>query len=330
MPRFIIPNSATIHHIRSFLEKSSPFEDDGTGEAVLELHPKWVHMEPVALAMAAAWGQWAQRKGYELRVENLGPHARYVKRMGLFDLLGVDFSSEQTEHEPSGRFMPLARVREPEEVRRVVAAVSALLHLENEPETLGAVQFCVSELLRNVLEHSGSPEGAFVCANRYTGKNTRFPRVTLAVADCGQGIASHLSRSYKEAAEDDSAALGLALRYGVTGALPGVYGGTPDNAGAGLFVTRSIAKATGGCFLAYSGRAAYRLRRARTEDEMTELFLDPFDEPHRDVYSFRPWRGTVVSVEIFAEKIGDYEGLFQWIRQQVPQKTSSRNRIRFT
>ena len=64
---------------------------------------------------------------------------------------------------------------------------------------------------------------------------------------------------------------------------------------------------------------------------MTELFLDPFEEPRHDLYRFdQPWQGTLVSVEIQTEKIADYEGFFQWIFNRVPRESVKRGRIRFS
>lgn len=327
MPRLIIPNSVALQNVRAFVANNKPFENDST-EAVLEFHPQWVHMEPVALSMAAAWGKWAQRQGFPLRVINLGRKTAYAGRMKLFEHLGIEFEPGLAEKEAAGRFVPLAQVKNSNDVRRVIGDISALLHLQEDPETLSAVQYCVSELLRNVLEHSGSPDGAFVCAHRYTTSEPH--RVTIAVADCGQGIASHLGRVHHEAAENHEIALGLAMRPGITGALSGEYG-TPDNAGAGLFITRSIAKGSGGYFFLLSGKSAYRLRRAEDDSAMTELYLDAYDEPRHDRYSFESsWLGTVVSVEIRTEKIGDYDGFFQWIFRSIPRREIKKGRIRFT
>jgi hypothetical protein len=119
------------------------------------------------------------------------------------------------------------------------------------------------------------------------------------------------------------------MRPGVTGALPGFYG-TPDNAGAGLFITRCIAKGTGGYFVLISGRAAYRLRRAHRDEDQLELSLDPFDESRYDLWDFPGWQGTAVTVEIRTERIADYEGFFQWIFKQIPSKAAKRRRIQFT
>ncbi|MFP3940250.1 MAG: hypothetical protein ACOC7L_02390 [Acidobacteriota bacterium] len=322
-----IPNSVALQNVRAFVATNRPFEPVGP-EAVLEFHPRWAHMEPVALAMAAAWGIWAKRAGYRLKAENLGPATAYAGRMKLFETLELDFDPGLKEHEEAGRFLPLTQIRSSQDVAAAIGDISALLHLQNEPDTLSAVQYCVSELLRNVLEHSESEDGAFVCAHRYTGKEPR--RVTIAVADCGQGVPAHLARVVPEATDDHDLALAMAMRPGVTGAVSGIYG-TPENAGAGLFITRCMAKGSGGYFFLLSGRSAYRLRRARTDDDMTELFLDPYDEPRHDRYCFdRGWAGTVASIEIRTEKIGDYDGFIRWIFDKVPRRKTKKGRIQFT
>lgn len=233
MPRFIVPTNANIHAAHHLFTINRPFEDDGD-EALLVLHPRWVHVEPLALSMIAAWGAWCRRRGYSIRVDNLGKHAAYAARMRLFQHLGIDFDPRLIEREEAGRFLPLTQVHNRADVTAVIANISAMLHLEQDPESLAAVQYSISELLRNVLEHSSSQDGAFVSAHRYT--QTEPHRVTISVADCGQGIKSHLSHKYPEVATDDTVALGLAMQPGVTGALPGIYGGSSDNAGAGLFI----------------------------------------------------------------------------------------------
>jgi len=326
MPRLVVPNSVTLHNARAFIARNSPFENGG--DAVLELHPRWAHLDPMALSMISAWGAWCRREGREVQVENLGRHADYAARMRLFDHLGVPYDPHIVHREEAGRFLPVTQVVDRTALSGVIGDVSALLHMDSEPDGLAAVQYCVSELIRNVLEHSGSPDGAFVCAHRYTKKKPH--RVTIAVADCGQGVGAHLGRTHPEAATDDAIALGLAMQPGVTGAIPGIYG-TADNAGAGLFITRSIAKGTGGYFLMYSGKAAYRLRRTKSASKQIVLFLDGFDEPKRDLWRFdSAWNGTVVVVEIRTDRIADFQGFFQWIRKQMPSRLHTLRKIRFT
>ncbi len=250
MPTLNIPNNASIHTLKHFLTHSSPF-CDSSAPATLNLHPSWAHMDPMALAMCAAWGGWCQRNGLTVEVQNMtGSHANYFARMKLFKHLNVSYSTVLEEHEEAGRFLPLWQVKTQADLDAVIANISALLHLDTEPDGLAAVQYCVSELIRNVLEHADSKEGAYVCAQRYLKKEPK--RVSIAVADCGSGIAEHLSAAYPEASQSDEVALSLAMRPGITGAMKtGMYG-TADNAGAGLFITRAIAKATGGYFVLIS------------------------------------------------------------------------------
>lgn len=278
--------------------------------------------------MIASWGAWCRRKGLHIRGHNLGKHARYAARMKLFEHLGIEYEQQIAEHEEAGRFLPVTQVNAKRNVGAVIGAISALLHLQDDPESLAAVQYCVSELLRNVLEHAASPDGAFVCAHRYSSGRT--PRVSIAVADCGQGIASHLGQVVADASTSDETALRLAMRPGVTGAKAGLYG-TPDNAGAGLFITRCIARGTGGYFLVLSGNAGYRMRRALRDEDQLALYTDAFSDPRSDRWRFpQAWKGTVVAVEIRTEQIAHYEGFFQWIFEQIPGRSSAKRRIHFT
>src|SRR5690606_3961789 len=132
------------------------------------------------------------------------------RRMHLFEFLGVEYAPNRREREEAGRFMPIKQVRTGDDIRGVIADISALLHMQHSPESLAAVQYCVSELLRNVIEHAGSPDGAFVCAQNFHEANPA--RVTIAVADCGMGIRQHLERAHAEAGESDEAAVYLAMR----------------------------------------------------------------------------------------------------------------------
>jgi hypothetical protein len=329
MFKLIVPNDATIHTARNFLTSCDPYAyQEGERNAVLELHPKWSHVDPFALSTIAAWGGWCKRQGLDIEIENLGKHANYAARMRLFQHLSVDYNPLVIEHEEAGRFLPLTQVQNYEQLTAVIASISALLHLEAEPDALAAVQYCVSELLRNVLEHSGSPEGAFICAHRYTGRDPR--RVAIAVADCGQGVAAHLGNTYPEALENARIALGLAMRPGITGARRGLYG-TPENAGAGLFITRSIAKGTGGYFLFQSGEAAYRLRRTLNPEDQIDLYFEALDEPRHDLWTPIPnWLGTTVAVEIRTDNIEDFQEFFGWIRHRMPARQNLSDRIRFT
>lgn len=327
MPELKIPNDATIRTLRNFLSLNTPFLNPNE-KAVLRLHKNWAYMDPMALVIAASWGGWCLRNGKQVEVAGEpGPHTNYAARMRLFQHLNVQYTIPIKEHEEAGRFMPLRRVSSASELSAVIGDVSALLHLDREPDGLAAIRYCVSELVRNVLEHSRSSEGAYICAQRYFDKEPK--RVTIAVADCGIGIQRHLGQVYPEALTDGLAALRLAMRPGITGAQKGMYG-APDNAGAGLFITRAIAKATGGFFVLLSGNGAFRLKRCASIPE-PQIFIDPFDEIASDRWKLpTEWQGTVAATEIMTDKISNFPGLFEWIRKQLPAERTVSKRIKFT
>ena len=327
MPRFTFPKNASFHTARTFFAGHTPFVLDG-GPAILSFPPTFPYIEPVALSMAAAWGTWCKKNGLAINVENMGRNASYASRMHLFKHLGINDAPDVREREEAGRFLPITQIKDRTDITAVIGDISALLHLNDEPDALAAVQYCVSELLRNVIEHAGTEDGAFVCAHRYANNNLH--RVTLAVADCGRGVASHLGQKYNEALDNDRIALGLAMTPGITGAQVGLYG-TTENAGAGLFITRSIAKGTGGYFLMSTGNAVYRLRRSNDPDKQLSLFADPYTEQRHDGWEFdSSWQGTIASVEIRMNKIEDFQEFFSWIRKHMPQRKGVGFGIKFT
>ena len=248
--------------------------------------------------------------------------------MGLFEHLNVTHPPLVEEHEEAGRFIPLTQVKTGADLAAVIGNVSALLHLDREPHALAAVQYCISELIRNVLEHSGSIEGAYVCAQRYTSAP---PRVSIAVADCGFGIASSLSNSYPEAEHDDKIALQLSMQLGITGAVKsGMYGSATENAGAGLFFTRAIAKATGGYFALISGNGAFRIRRLRKGENPT-VYLDAFNDRRHNFWTLGwRWPGTVAAAEVLTQNVPSFPKFFQSIVHQLPAKKTAAGKIKFT
>lgn len=139
------------------------------------------------------------------------------------------------EHEEAGRFIPLTNVRTKDELSEFIINMIPLLHAT--PGEAEPIKYVVSELVRNALEHSASPVGAFVCAQYF--KKTE--RLAIGVCDAGIGILGSMSRSHAVATSMD--AISLAMKPGITGTTSR-YGGTEYNAGAGLFFMKAIACAS--------------------------------------------------------------------------------------
>lgn len=298
-------------NIDPFLRGFDP-SDPGTLE--ITANEKWIAIHPVVLSMITALGLTVRPENISCqKLEAKSRH--YLVRMGLFRMLGIEPGINIVEHEPAGRFIPITRIRTSEELSSFIAEMIPLLHLEREQSrTIG---YIVSELARNVLEHSGSERGAVVCAQYYKKSNS----IRIGIADAGVGIRTTINNSY--GAETDMEAIRLALRPGITGTTRR-EGGTEQNAGAGLFFIKSIAGINRDFFVIYSGDALYKLLKSQAA--RPRLHADPFDDRHSREEGLPRWRGTVVGADITLDQTAEFSALLDAIR--ITYRDAVRERLK--
>ena len=123
------------------------------------------------------------------------------------------------------------------------------------------------------------------------------------------GIRSTIRRFH--GAENHLEAIRLALQPGITGTTDKPTG-TAENAGAGLFFTKSIARVNGDYFWIYSGDSAYKLL-PKQEDPLT-IPLDPFDDRYTSQEDLPFWRGTVVGIDITLDQTVEFNVLLRSLR----------------
>jgi len=312
--KIYIPNSAFLGNIDPFLRGFDPSKQE-----YLEItaNEKWISVHPVVLSMIAALGTSLKP---EIRLEKLEAKSKhYLVRMGLFRMLNIPSDISIVEHEPAGRFIPLMQIRTSSELTEFITHMVPLLHLEAEQaQTIG---YIVSELVRNVIEHANSRDGAFVCAQYYKKSNT----IRLGIADAGVGIRTAINQSYE--ARTDLEAIQLALWPGVTGTTR-QEGGSEQNAGAGLFFIKSIAWVNRGFFVIYSGRALYKLLR-RTQSSRPRLNADPFKDRHSTDENLPCWNGTVVGIDINLDQSEDFSRLLDALRHVYTDAVRQRRKARY-
>ena len=208
----------------------------------------------------------------------------YAGHMGFFQAFGVEVGKAPGEAAGSDRYLPvtlldLEQLRD--EARQNLTAVQNVIEARaselatmlvrgEDPDLTDTLGYAMTEMFRNVLEHSGALQVGY-CAQYWPSKDM----VEVGILDSGKGIRAALSANPHLRIEDDLHALHLALLPGVSGtAYEGVRRDPYDhwaNSGFGLYMTSSLCSA-GGDFLICSGDAAIKLKGG--EEECIGLFLE--------------------------------------------------------
>ncbi len=308
-----LPNSAFLGNIDSFIRAFDPNDET---QLDITSNPNWVSIHPMCSCIVGSLGLTVEDKS-RIRVAPLIAKSRhYFKRIGLFKLIGIPSGFTVTEHDASGRFIPLSLIKKSDELPEFITEMVPLLHIE--PEYAEPIRYVMSELIRNVLEHANSPFGALVCAQYYKDSHT----IRLGVVDRGLGIKRTITVSHP--ASDDIAAIRLALTPGITGTTTRKMGGTELNAGAGLFFIKSIAKVNKDFFVIYSGNAMYKLLR----DEKAKLNPDPFDDKHSKIANLPYWQGTAVGIDMSLKRHKKFEDLLDLIRDVYHKDVKDKRRFK--
>ncbi len=314
-----LPNSAFLGNINAFLKSMDMTNPD---VLIITSNNKWISVHPVVLCMVASLG-------IEVRSKNLtdsiicerftATSKHYFERMGLFSFLQLNSEIKIEKHESAGRFIPLTQIKHSESLSKFIEDMIPLLHLD--PKKTQSIKYIVSEIVRNVLEHSASKHGAVVSAQYYPESNI----IRIGVVDTGIGISKTIRRSHN--APTDLDAIKLALTPGITGTT-NKEGGTDYNAGAGLFFTKSIAKINRDFFILYSGNTLFKLLREKKGSNVT-LHSDPFKDKHTKDTTLPNWPGTVVGIDIRLDETEEFTTLLDSIRETYVTSVRDRKKIKY-
>lgn len=293
-------NQGNLRNFRSFVE-SIDFSNPDSLE--ITTHDKWVTVHPANLVLAASLAIKVGKKNAKI-TGDIPDTGRYLDRMGLYDLTSTASPFTYTKKGESGRFLPIKVINTSEDQSHFIADMVPLLHL-SEGNTV-IVKYIIGELVRNVLEHSYARHGAIVAAQYYKKTN----RVSIAICDTGMGVWGSMQEHWKPL--NDAGAIDLALTPGVTGTTR-KEGGSSENAGAGLFFIKSIAKITRNYFTIYSGSSAYTLLKHDKRINTPRLYADPNRDTHARIDNAPRFEGTLVSVDISLDETPELNQLLSSI-----------------
>lgn len=316
--RIHLPNSAFIGNIDAFIAN---FDPSNPGKLIITANENWISVHPVVLCIVASLG--LKIDSSKVKCEPiLAKSAHYLERMGLYKFLGIESGTKVIEHEPAGRFVPLTQIRTSDELSKFLTDIIPLLHLADTPKHAESIRYIISELVRNVLEHSGSEHGAIVSAQYFKKTNT----IRIGIADTGVGIKNTINHSYKTT--NDAEAVRLALMPGVTGTTKR-EGGSEQNAGAGLFFIKSIASINRNFFMMYSGDSLYKLLMRKPDKRGFQLYADPLQDRHTLKTELPYWQGTVVGIDISLDATSEFSSLLDLIRSTYRSAVRERRKARY-
>lgn len=228
------------------------------------------YVGPVAQAMLAAWGARLRTRDVAVEIDD-SVKSRWAWQSGLLSAL----AGRSDAWAKQGTTWVRAHLESEPQIEETLHQVLRVMGLA-DADAAKAVSYFLSELLRNVFEHSGSAEGGFVTAGRF-----QSGRVTLAVVDLGMTVAGHVSQRWKGPVEPERA-LQMALEPFVSGSRD-----RRRNAGLGLYMTRRISTLMGGRFWLRSGGLVTRAKAAAEAGARQPAIITAGDST---------WPGTAVAV----------------------------------
>ncbi len=295
-------SNSTLQNFDNFLSKL-----DFSDESKLEIFTdhRWINTNPAGLVLAAALASTVGKQNATID-GNLATSGAYLDAMGLYNFVSTDSPFHINKKEPSGRYIPITNIKTEADQTKFLSDIIPLLHLGRE-ESL-AIRYALYELVRNVLEHSMSKDGAFVAAQYNKRKN----KISIGICDTGIGIKASLNRYHNPA--NDLSALRLALMPGVSGTTSRPDG-TEQNAGAGLFIVKSLARITRSYFVIYSGDSLYKLLKYDKRVQHPRINADPFDDRYSYKDNLPNFNGTLVGVDISLSEGENFADLLETIKR---------------
>ena len=290
-----------------------------TRELKICAEKSWVYVHPVCLVFAAALASEIGREKTVIDI-NVPRAAMYLDRMGLYDYSSSSCPVEYSQHEETGRFIPITQLKTEQDQSRFISDLHPILHLS--PEKSETIKYVLGELIRNVIEHSNAKNGAFVAVQYTAGKE----KLSVGICDTGIGLRASLEKFHNPV--NDLDAIRLALMPGISGTA--YSGGTGDNAGAGLYIVKSIVKTTRNYFLVYSGSAAYKLhkydKRVKHGPKLNE---NPFADKCA-VYDDLPnFGGTLIGLDLTLTDTETFSEILEKIKVSYSKAIRERKKAKY-
>jgi hypothetical protein len=260
-----------------------------------------------------------QRKTVEFTNLTACQALNYLQRMNFFELSGIKLPESFTRHDEAKRFVPLRQIDESTRgnvdgiCREIAACVFPEMADSCVPEETGPhdlLEYSSSELINNVIQHARGT--GYVAAQVYQ----RSDLVRVAVADCGIGILKSFEENSApfwspQMTHLDGVRTALQPQVSSKMHLQGGWSGGVVNAGVGLSMLRAIAHCAEGTFTLVSGDGFFQHNFFDQRSLPSELTIPA------------PFQGTICSVEVRKQKLGNVQVLLQNAKRELGLLDSS-------
>jgi len=276
--RIVVPNVLTEDRVLAFAK-----ELEALGRMPIQDHfvvdlSELGHIEPFGMLVCSSilrtfvstqkeWGTKFSAVGH---TEN-----SYAAHMGFYQAFGLDYGKKPGEARGGRNYLPITRLAvnnlyqeagyRPvgEAVEREAARISQVLLQTTEGPAASQVRYALTEIIRNVVEHSGAGE-IWYAGQCWPNRDC----VEVAILDEGVGVRASLSRRRKYRVDTDDEALRLAIQKGVSGAVPDPDAGRAadsddqwTNTGYGLYIVSNLCRQAG-AFSIMSGTGCLSIKGA--------------------------------------------------------------------
>lgn len=242
-----------------------------------------IFLTPSALCPLTAYIHFIKRKFPNKKVTILAPRdfdlQNYLSRMNFFKLLDVDFR-EVNRCTKNQSFIELTHITK-ESARGIGFEKNFSDMLEDRLNCnhnfLSSLGFIVGELINNIIDHSESECGGFMCAQMYPAKDI----LEICFSDFGIGIPASLKNSLALEnfdSNEDCEQIDYSLNFGVTSG----SGTNKSNTGQGLYFLTKLIKENKGRMKIFSNNGMILINKNEHKFESLKS----------------PWIGTTIMFEL--------------------------------
>lgn len=272
-----IKDSTTIEEITMTFSRINEIEQQYNLNIVL-----YKYIRPETLAVIVAFYKAKIYEGYNINlgISNINT---YAQRINFHRNMGIEEKENFNRHSSEGRFIEITNFNEENSINLVNDIMNIFRNnIALEDSVFSVLNYCFFEVVDNVQNHSKSPIGGYLTAQRFQTERT----LCITIIDCGQGIYKSLTQNedskYKHLSEKE--AMEYCIQESVTNG---------NGMGNGLYHTRRFIEFNRGKMTIYSGRKKLLV---------TQGEIDVVDIPYFD--------GTIVSLCINLDNEVNFNEIF--------------------